>query len=315
MNFSGFFGNEPAKETLSRLLTEGRFPQALVLQGESGCGKRTLARRIAQALVCTGGSKPCGACSACQKSMNGGHPDVLFVDGGDKPRSFGVDLVRMVRSDARIRPNEADRKVYILAQAHNMTEQAQNALLKILEEPPGYAVFLLTCESAQQLLPTVRSRAVTVTLGGVGEADALRACALLCPNVEQAQLKDAFRMFDGNIGRMAASLADGDVLRAQRLSEAVLPAITDSSETALLKATAPLVTDRGLCRAVCALLRTRFIAGMAARDEALAAQFSPAQCARCSEVLTDTLHALDRYANQSLTVTLLCALLRRAAGK
>ncbi|MBQ1282001.1 MAG: hypothetical protein IIY16_07135 [Oscillospiraceae bacterium] len=246
--------------------------------------------------------------------MNGGHPDVLFVDGGDKPRSFGVDLVRMVRSDARIRPNEADRKVYILAQAHNMTEQAQNALLKILEEPPGYAVFLLTCESAQQLLPTVRSRAVTISLGGVGEADALRACALLCPNIPQAQMKDAFRMFDGNIGQMASSLTDGNVLRAQALCDAMLDAIPVSSETALLKAAAPLIGDRGLCRAVCALLRTRFIAGMA-KDNEMGAHFTPTQCARCADALTDTLHALDRYANQHLTVTLLCTAIRQAVGK
>ena len=313
MDFTGFYGNEPAKQTLTALMDEGRFPQALILQGESGCGKRTLARRIAQALVCTGdGVRPCGRCSGCRKSMTGGHPDILFVDGGNKPRGFGVDLIRSVRADVRIRPNEADRKVYILAQAHNMTEQAQNALLKILEEPPGYAVFLLTCESAQQLLSTVRSRSVIVTLSGVSSADAARACALLCPNAAPEQIDDAYRMWDGNIGRMAASLADGEVTRAQTMCDAILAALTDTGETTLLTTTAPLIKDKGLCRSVCAMLRSRFIAGMSGRQSL---PLTPAQCAGCCDAAAQALAAMDRYANQTLTVTLLCASMRRAFGK
>jgi DNA polymerase-3 subunit delta' len=313
MNFSGLYGNEPAKEMLRNLRAEGRFPQALILQGESGCGKRTFARRIAQALVCTGdGARPCGRCAACRKSMAGGHPDILFVDGGSKPRGFGVDLVRSVRTDVRIRPNEADRKVYILAQAHNMTEQAQNALLKILEEPPGYAVFLLTCESAQQLLSTVRSRCMTLTLSGVSAGDAMRACALLCPDAAPEQLEDACRLWNGNIGRMAASLADGEVTRAHALCGDLLTALTDPAETALLIAAAPLIKDKNLCRTVCTMLRGRFIAGMSGR-QTLA--LTPAQCAGCCDAVTQALAAMDRYANQTLTVTLLCASMRRAFGK
>ncbi len=313
MNFTGLYGNEPAKQTLRDLLSEGRFPQALILQGESGCGKRTFARRIAQALVCTGdGVRPCGHCTACRKSMTGGHPDVLFVDGDTKPRGFGVDQIRSVRTDVRIRPNEADRKVYILAQAHHMTEQAQNALLKILEEPPAYTVFLLTCESAQQLLATVRSRCMTVTLSGVSRSDAVRACALLCPDASPEQLDDAYRLWNGNIGRMAASLADGEVTRAHMLCGDLLTALTDPAETALLTAAAPLIKDKNLCRAVCAMLRGRFIAGMSGR---LVLPLTPAQCAGCCDAATQALAAMDRYANQTLTVTLLCASMRRAFGK
>jgi hypothetical protein len=223
-----------------------------------------------------------------------------------------VDLVRIVRNDVRIRPNEADYKVYILAQAHNMTEQAQNALLKILEEPPGYTVFLLTCESALQLLPTVRSRAVVVSLTGVGEEDAVQACASLCPKAPPEQLHDAYGLWDGNIGRMAASLSDGMVIRAGEVCDGILPAITAPNETALLIAAAPLISDRNFCRTVCVLLRSRLIAGMSGRSEL---SMTPVQCARCCDALQDALHALDRYANQNLTVTLLCAALRQAAGK
>jgi DNA polymerase-3 subunit delta' len=184
--------------------------------------------------------------------------------------------------------------------------------LKILEEPPGYAVFLLTCESAQQLLSTVRSRCMTLTLSGVSAGDAMRACALLCPDAAPEQLEDACRLWNGNIGRMAASLADGEVTRAHALCGDLLTALTDPAETALLIAAAPLIKDKNLCRTVCTMLRGRFIAGMSGR-QTLA--LTPAQCAGCCDAVTQALAAMDRYANQTLTVTLLCASMRRAFGK
>lgn len=314
MDFTGFFGNREAQETLNRLMTAQRLPQAVVLQGDRGCGKRTLARRLAQACVCTGpGNRPCGVCPACRKSMTGGHPDIIWVDGGDRPRSFGVDAVRAVRAGLFVRPNEAECKVYVLTQAQNMTEQAQNALLKILEEPPAYAVFILTCESVRQLLPTVRSRTVAVTLTEVCEADAVRACALLCPDADEAAIRAAYALWGGNIGRMAESLSDGLLPKAQALCDALPEALLAASETALLKLTAPM-TDRTLCRSVCTMLRTR-LAAAAAGQGCWGRQLTAGQCVRCMTCVTDALRALDRYANQNLTVTRLCAAMRRAVGK
>ena len=87
------------------------------------------------------------------------HPDIAVYGGKGGSRSFHVEEVRQIRDSAAVMPNEAQAKVYILDGADHMTEQAQNALLKVLEEPPSYVIFLLTCGAASSLLPTVRSRA------------------------------------------------------------------------------------------------------------------------------------------------------------
>lgn len=314
LDFGTFRGNAPAKELLCRLLAADRLPQAILIQGDRGSGKRMLARRLAQACVCTGdAARPCGVCAACRKSMTGGHPDIAWIDGGDRPRAFPVEAVRSLRETLYVRPNEAARKVYVLTQAHNMTDAAQNALLKSLEEPPGYAVFILTCESARQLLPTVRSRAVTVSLTGVSEADAVAAVTAMVPAADESAVRASYALLDGVIGQMAESLSDGLLPKAQALCDALPDALLDPAETALLRLTAPM-TDRAMCRAVCIVLRAR-LADAAAGQGGWGRALTPAQAARCVQCTTDALRAAERYANAGLTVTRLCAELRRAVGR
>lgn len=314
LDFGAFRGNDAAKTLLTQLMAADRLPQAILIQGERGCGKRMLARRLAQACVCTGsGARPCGECAACRKSMTGGHPDITWIDGGDRPRAFPVETVRAVRDALYVRPNEADCKVYVLAQAHNMTDSAQNALLKSLEEPPGYAVFLLTCESARQMLPTVRSRAVIVSLTGVGESDAVAAVTAMVPSADADAVRASYPLFDGVIGQMAESLSDGLLPKAQALCDALPEALLAPGETALLRLTAPL-TDRAFCRTVCRMLRTR-LADRAVGAGDWATALPPAQAARCVDAVSDALRSTEHYANAALTATRLCAALRSAVGR
>lgn len=314
MKFPGFLGNEPLKEQLSRLMEQERIAQAIVLEGETGCGKRTLARLIAAGLCCRStGEKPCGRCPDCEKSLGGGHPDIITVSGGDSPRSFKIDTVREMRADVSIRPNEADHKVYILQNSHNMGEPAQNALLKILEEPPAYAVFILTCESAGQLLPTVLSRSVVLRVGTLGEEQAIAAALPLCPGADEEELRRAARAFDGNVGRMAEALSGGMLTRAGKIAQAMLDALPQKEETALLCAAAPLIKDKPLCRAALGLL------GSAARDGIAGlgslSGYNAAVLLSLWETARDCTRAMDGYANQALLVTVLCARMRRCIGR
>lgn len=139
-------------------------PHAVLVEGAS----QTLefARGLAKIAVCSGesGKMPCGTCRDCLKADKDIHPDILVYSGGERARSFHVDAVREIRQEAHIRPNEASRKVFILENAQNMTAQAQNALLKIIEEPPSNVVFVLTCENKAALLETVLSRVSVITL-------------------------------------------------------------------------------------------------------------------------------------------------------
>lgn len=139
---------------------------AYIIVSPSLADRVSYAGRIAKTAVCTGsGARPCGECRHCRKVENGIHPDVITVsrltdDRGKTRRELTVDQIRELSADAVIRPNEAERKVYIVEEAHLMNPSAQNAVLKLLEEPPGGVIFLLCAENAELLLPTVRSRCV-----------------------------------------------------------------------------------------------------------------------------------------------------------
>lgn len=134
---------------------------------------REEAKSLASALLCSGEPAPCGRCRDCRKSAAGVHPDLIWLqrqkdDKGGLRREIYVDQIRALTADAAVAPNESARKVYILPEAERMNVQAQNALLKALEDPPGHACFILCTTAADALLPTVRSRCVR--LDGAREA-------------------------------------------------------------------------------------------------------------------------------------------------
>jgi len=148
MPLSSLAGNRALKEQLLPRLSGGTLGHALILSGPAGSGKRTLAAILARAMVCSGsGTRPCGSCPACKKALSDIHPDIITVAPLEEGKQITVDQVRQLRADAHIRPNEADRKVYVLEQADRLNPSAQNAMLKLLEEGPAYAAFLLLTEN------------------------------------------------------------------------------------------------------------------------------------------------------------------------
>ena len=142
----------------------GRIAHATVVAAEDREESLRCAARMAQTLVCQGeGPLPCGACRACRKAEAGIHPDIIRVqrpldDKGRPKKEIPVDLIRAVASDALVLPNESERKVYLIEDADCMNSSAQNAALKLLEEPPKGVYFLLCVTNPALLLPTVRSR-------------------------------------------------------------------------------------------------------------------------------------------------------------
>ena len=153
------------KDIVSRVKELGsadKLPHAVLITGENA---DTYADTLAAYLLCENMiNAPCSACNTCKKILTSTHPDVITVTGGETKKSFHIDKIRDMRSDAYILPNEASYKVYILKDVQNLTEQAQNALLKILEEPPSFVVFVLIADSTRALLSTILSRVVKVQL-------------------------------------------------------------------------------------------------------------------------------------------------------
>lgn len=164
MGMEALLGNQRLKENLKSSLRRGRVSHFYLICGPRGSGKRTLARLLSAALVCAGEDKPCGVCPGCRKALSGNHPDVITVDDPEK-KTVPVERIRQARAELFIKPNEAQRKVYLFPRGQDMGIPGQNALLKVLEEPPDYGVFLLLTDNPEKLLSTVRSRCVELALG------------------------------------------------------------------------------------------------------------------------------------------------------
>ncbi len=163
--------NFSEKQRFAPLFDGDRLSHAYLISGPAGSGKAALADTLAAAAVCSGaGKRPCGKCRDCEKALRGVHPDIAAVEKPADRREIQVDQVRAVRADAAVLPNEAERKAYIIRDAGKMNPSAQNAILKLLEEPPRHAVLILTAENPSELLPTVRSRCVELILSPAEEA-------------------------------------------------------------------------------------------------------------------------------------------------
>lgn len=144
--------------------------QSTVIASASSERRMAEARRLAAAALCTGtGAHPCGMCRDCRKALQGIHPDVSLYTIPEKKKEIPVDMVREISAEAVILPGEAVRRVFIIEEADTMNLNAQNAALKLLEEPPNGAVFILCVSSALRLLETVRSRCAIITLNSETE--------------------------------------------------------------------------------------------------------------------------------------------------
>ena len=188
MPFDSLIGHLPVREALARARREGRLPHALLFAGPDGVGKKTLALELARGLLCSSGEpSPCGACATCRRTAKALeeapdreekareepkepvglnlrlHPDLILVRPW--PHSIKIEQVRHLVGEALSRPFEAKARAFVIDEAHRMTEEAQNALLKSLEEPPLTSHLILVTSAPQALLPTIRSRCQRVRMG------------------------------------------------------------------------------------------------------------------------------------------------------
>lgn len=208
--FGDIFGNEAQKSFFESLIKEGKLSHAYILEAPHGGGKKMLALRIAAALALSDPSAEPGE-KTCRRILDGLSPDVRILareDGGKK--TIGVDAVRDFMASVYLTPSELNFKFYIFDGADDITPQAQNALLKIIEEPPRNVYLFLLCENAYSLLTTVRSRAQRVALQIFEEKELADYARLRELSAAGEKMDFAVRMANGSIGRLREILEDGD---------------------------------------------------------------------------------------------------------
>lgn len=204
--FDGVVGHEEIVSHLQNAIRLNKVSHAYIFGGEHGSGKKLLASLFAMTLQCEAhGIEPCMKCPSCKKAMSKNHPDIINVVH-EKPNSIGIEEIReQLIDDVAIKPYGSPYKIYIVNDAQKLTLQAQNALLKTIEEPPAYAIILLLADNPDALLPTITSRCVTLWLRPVGE------------NLVKSYLMDRLHIPDYQ-AEVHAAFAQGNIGRAEQIA-------------------------------------------------------------------------------------------------
>lgn len=209
LEFNKILGHRQIKDHFQNAVETGKVSHAYILSGEAGMGRKSLANAFALSLLCEKGlAEPCMECHACKQVLSGNHPDLFYVTH-EKPASIGVDDIReQINHTILVRPYSSFYKIYIVDEAEKMTVQAQNALLKTMEEPPAYAVILLLTTNLEGFLPTILSRCVQLKLKPLRD-EVVKEYLTQSEGIEERQAEICAAFARGNLGK-AIYLADSE---------------------------------------------------------------------------------------------------------
>lgn len=200
-NFKDIIGQKQVKKHFQTAIETGQVSHAYIINGETGSGRHMLADAFAKALECESRQQTdsCDICKSCLQAESGNHPDIRYIT--HEKTSISVDDIReQLNNDIQIKPYSGPYKIYIISDANKMTEQAQNALLKTIEEPPAYAVILLLTDNMEALLPTIQSRCVTMNTKPINKED-IAAYLVKHLSMEPEQANIAAGFCQGNMGK------------------------------------------------------------------------------------------------------------------
>jgi len=211
------YGHETVKAELARMIREDRVPHALLFTGPEGVGKRKMAEAFAMAMLCfEKKGVPCGHCEACRAMQRGAHPEFHVIEPeqrGKGTRQIRIETIREMQAKASGTIVFGDRRVIVIDDADCMNEQAENSLLKTLEEPAGAVTFILVTSAESALLDTIRSRCMPIRFGGIPR-EALEK-ALRARGVEEAEIRELASLADGSLGRAVRLHEDGGLNRQE----------------------------------------------------------------------------------------------------
>jgi DNA polymerase III subunit gamma/tau len=292
--FSDVIGQEHVTRTLKNALEQGRIAHGYIFSGHRGIGKTTVARILAMALNCRSKdapvAEPCGVCESCTEIRAGNSVDVIEIDAAT---NRGIDEIRELREAARYRPARDRFKIYILDEAHQITDAAFNALLKTLEEPPGHVVFMLATTAPEDIPQTIRSRCQHFSFRAVKFEDILGqlrdltgrekikadedALALLA-EAGDGSMRDALSILDQAIASSSGALTLEGVRQLigsapSHVLENVMKAVAESSSEEVLRQVDELISEgqnpTHFARQMVRFLRNATVAKIAGKDSPL----------------------------------------------
>lgn len=240
--FRDIIGQDQIKEHLQSAIRTGKISHAYIINGERFSGKEYIARIFAMSLQCEKeGVEPCQVCHSCKQVMSDNQPDIIRVTH-EKPGSIGVDDIRtQINGDVAIKPYSSPYKIYIMNEAEKMTVQAQNALLKTLEEPPAYTVILLLTTNVNSMLQTILSRCVVLNMKPVSD-ELVRKYLMEQMQIPDYKAEVCVAFARGNIGKAKLLASSEDFERVKEEALSLLKYIQDMDITEMI-ATIKKVTD------------------------------------------------------------------------
>lgn len=201
--------SDELKATFRKMIAEGQFSHAVLIEGEKGIERDGLAFWTAKALLCESGDPPCCDCSICRKVDSRNHPDVNVVLPEEKKKTIGIDPIRDVKETLYYAPSEGKRKIYIIPDAETMTAEAENALLKSLEEPPENVCFILLTENKRLLLDTIVSRTLCFQLSTMTVEECIAALTEKYPEKDPAEIRTAAMAYGGSYSAASDEMKGG----------------------------------------------------------------------------------------------------------
>ncbi len=337
--FPGLIGNSDTKSRLSRYVLRDTLPHALMLVGQSGSGKKTLVRELSAALNCENRhsgshSLPCHVCNTCRRIENGLFADIHFVRRDPKKMSVGVDEIHALEEDVVLSATESDYRIYVIEEANRMTPQAQNAILKTLEEPPAGVIIILLAEETDKILSTVKSRVQTVNMEKFNTAALKEAVTSLSEKAkimaqrEPEKLSGILMTSGGRIGRALALVSDGRaaeiITEGRKNTLSFIAALgQNTAYSTLYSAVKELPTSRveftaaleDILSALRDLILLYYDKGapltyFSSKEEALSFSFNTKRLFSVYEIITETLEDNAKNANISAQIANLAARIR-----
>lgn len=302
------YGNLNVVGVLESMLKSERVPHAVLFYGEKGLGKKTLASWLSSRIAAPG------------QSINPmSYPDIIWAKKGGASQTFSVDTVREVSADAFVLPNNGDRKVYIFADCEGMRSEAQNALLKIIEEPPPFVHFIFTAGSREVFLPTIISRTVCFGVSVCSEDECRMALAE--KGYDNEKISGALSAFPGNIGMQISYIEDERTQKTVKIIRDITNGINSFGEYKTLKAFAELESEknRAMAKEVMALLDKIVMDSLSLKFDVasrmgpypegaqkMAEVLSVSKALKLHALFSDAAKAIDSNANLNLFLSALC---------